>query len=257
MDMQDLDEARAVHAALLDLFASHAGGRDDPVALARVERLCELVIREIDDLALRVSLRGIKAYAALFFSADGASGTESGSLSGADFLRLRIYNELSNLRGRLNALEAERRRSRAHASASKRGRQSEPPALSAASHPGERAARAAKILVVEDNRDSAESLRRLLFLCGHEVSVAFTGAEGLRAARRLRPDVVLCDLGLPDTSGFAVASALRGDPETAGVRLIAVTAYGRDEDRRRALAVGFDLHLAKPVDPDVLLRNLR
>ena len=255
--MQDLDEARAVHAALLDVFAGHAGGRDDPEALARVEQLCELVIRGIDDLAIRVSLRGIKAYAALFFSADGASGAEAASLSGADFLRLRIYNELSNLRGRLSALEAERRRSRAHPSVTRRVRRVEPPALSAADHPGERAARPAKVLVVEDNRDSAESLRRLLSLCGHEASVAFTGADGLRAARRLRPDVVLCDIGLPDTSGFAVASALRGDPATAGARLIAVTAYGRDEDRRRALAVGFDLHLAKPVDPDLLLQNLR
>ena len=110
--------------------------------------------------------------------------------------------------------------------------------------------------MVEDNRDSAESLRRLLYHSGYEVAVAFSGQEGLRTAKRMRPDVVLCDIGLPDSNGFVVASALREEPETAGARLIAVTAYGEDEDRRRAIQAGFDLHLVKPVDPEVLLRKL-
>jgi CheY-like chemotaxis protein len=110
--------------------------------------------------------------------------------------------------------------------------------------------------VVEDNRDSAESLRQLLYLSGYEVAVAYNGQDGLRAAKRMKPEVILCDIGLPDTTGFIVASALREDPQTCGARLIAVTAYGRDEDRRRAREAGFDLHLVKPVDPAVLLNKV-
>jgi CheY-like chemotaxis protein len=83
--------------------------------------------------------------------------------------------------------------------------------------------------------------------------VAYTGQDGLRAARRMKPDIILCDIGLPDTNGFVVAATLREDPQTCGARLIAVTAYGRDEYRRRAREAGFDLHLVKPVDPTVLL----
>jgi CheY-like chemotaxis protein len=84
-----------------------------------------------------------------------------------------------------------------------------------------------------------------------------TGVGRLAAVMEaFAPDVVLCDIGLPDSNGFVVAAALRKDPETATARLIAVTAYGADEDRRRAKAVGFDLHLVKPVDPEVLLDKL-
>jgi CheY-like chemotaxis protein len=96
----------------------------------------------------------------------------------------------------------------------------------------------------------------LLELFGHDVTVAHTGPAGVAAAGRARPDVVLCDIGLPGMDGFAVASTLRQNPSTAAVRLIAVTGYGRDEDRRRALAAGFDEHLVKPVDPEDLLGRL-
>lgn len=113
-----------------------------------------------------------------------------------------------------------------------------------------------RVLVVEDNRDTAESLRRLLGLCGFQVSVAHSASDGLSAATRLRPHIVLCDIGLPDTDGYVVASVLRQARDTSGARLIAVTAYGEPQDRRRALAAGFDAHLAKPVDPKVLLMEL-
>jgi signal transduction histidine kinase/CheY-like chemotaxis protein len=113
-----------------------------------------------------------------------------------------------------------------------------------------------RVLIVEDNRDAADSLRMLLELAGHEVAVAYTGAEGLRAAQARRPDVVLCDLGLPGLSGFEVARALRQGADTAGVRLIAVSGYGRDEDQRRAREAGFDEVLVKPVSPAVLERLL-
>lgn len=113
-----------------------------------------------------------------------------------------------------------------------------------------------RILVVEDNRDAAESLRILLELCGYEVTVAFTGLEGVKAAETLRPDIVLCDIGLPEMDGFDVARTLRRNPETAVARLIAVTGYAAQEDRQRSLAAGFDVHLVKPVDPAVLLGHL-
>jgi CheY-like chemotaxis protein len=109
---------------------------------------------------------------------------------------------------------------------------------------------------VEDNPDAAESLRRLLRLHGHEVSVAANGLDGVAEAKRSHPDAVVCDIGLPGMDGYAVASALRGDPETARARLIAVTGYGRAEDRARALSSGFDEHIVKPADPELLLSKL-
>ena len=112
------------------------------------------------------------------------------------------------------------------------------------------------ILVVEDNADAAESLKRLLRLHGHEVRVADNGVDGVAEAKRCHPDAVVCDIGLPGMDGYAVATALRGDPETARARLIAVTGYGRAEDRARALSSGFDDHITKPADPEVLLRKL-
>jgi len=256
MDFEDLDEARALHAALLEMFVAHTGGKDNPQALKRVEHLCDLAMREVDDLECRVSLRGIKSYASLLFSTEGYLGIEAGSISGLDFLRLRISNELSAFRARLGSIEAERLREQSRAFERRRQQQAEPRALTVKDFPASHAKRNLRVLVVEDNRDAAESLRRLLQLSGYEVSLAYTGQEGLRAAKELHPDVILCDIGLPDSNGFVVAGALRGDPDTAGVRLIAVTAYGADEDRRRARAVGFDLHLVKPVDPDVLLEKL-
>jgi len=106
---------------------------------------------------------------------------------------------------------------------------------------------------VEDNRDAAESLRMFLALVGHEVRVACTGPEGVGAATAWRPDVVLCDIGLPGLDGYGVAAALRQDPGTARTRLVAVTGYGDDESRRRARASGFDEVLVKPADPQALL----
>lgn len=114
-----------------------------------------------------------------------------------------------------------------------------------------------RVVVIEDNLDSAHSLRRLLEICGYQVTVTYTGSEGIRAVIDTRPDVLLCDIGLPDMDGFALARALQEDPRTSQVRMIAVTGYGSDEDRRRSSEVGFQLHLVKPVDPICLLRTLQ
>jgi PAS domain S-box-containing protein len=113
-----------------------------------------------------------------------------------------------------------------------------------------------RVLVVEDNADAADSVRLLLEMFGYDVTVTYSGQAGIEVAKRVRPDAVLCDIGLPGMDGYAVAVALRGNPETSGTRLIAVTGYGHDDDRRRALAAGFDEHLTKPVDPQALLDRL-
>jgi CheY-like chemotaxis protein len=113
-----------------------------------------------------------------------------------------------------------------------------------------------RILVVEDNHDAAESLREWLELSGNAVVVAHSGPEGLELARSHKPDVVLCDIGLPGMNGYEVATAIRNTDGLRSVCLIAMTGYGLDEDRQRALAAGFDHHLTKPADPWVLDRLL-
>jgi CheY-like chemotaxis protein len=113
-----------------------------------------------------------------------------------------------------------------------------------------------RILIIEDSLDTAESTRLLLKLSGHDVQTAATGMEGLVTARAFRPHVVLCDIAMPGMSGYDVARALRQEPSLGAIYLIAVTGYGRAEDQQRALAAGFDLHLTKPVDVDVLGRVL-
>jgi signal transduction histidine kinase/DNA-binding response OmpR family regulator len=106
-----------------------------------------------------------------------------------------------------------------------------------------------RVLVVDDNRDAAHSAATLLELAGHIVRTAYTGADGLAVAGEFRPDVMLCDIGLPGgMSGYDVARAIRQDVDLPAIYLIAVTGYGRDEDHRQAEEAGFDLHLTKPVD---------
>jgi CheY-like chemotaxis protein len=130
-------------------------------------------------------------------------------------------------------------------------------AAMAADHAGYEDAEPRRILVVEDNPDVAATMRDFLELSGHEVELASSGTDGVQAARAFHPEVVLCDLGLPGMNGFEVAAELRRDPETASAQLIAVTGYGRDEDRRRSKEAGFDLHLTKPVDPAKLRQLLK
>jgi PAS domain S-box-containing protein len=119
------------------------------------------------------------------------------------------------------------------------------------------AARKLRLLLVEDNPDVAEGLALMLQLSGHEVTLAATGSEGLAVARDLRPDLALCDIGLPGgMDGYDLARALRASEETAGIRLIALSGYGQEEDKRLARDAGFDQHLTKPVDPLILLELL-
>jgi len=108
------------------------------------------------------------------------------------------------------------------------------------------------VLVVEDSPDARDSLRLLLEMAGHHVETSEDGPGGLAKVVVFRPHVALIDLGLPGMDGFAVARELRRRPETCAIRLVAVTGYGQAEDRRQALAAGFDLHVTKPVDPAML-----
>ena len=109
-----------------------------------------------------------------------------------------------------------------------------------------------RILVVEDNIDAAETLCVLLELKGHMTDKAHNGRAGLEACRSFKPHIVFCDIGLPGLDGYEVARALRREPESADVYLVALTGYGQQEDQRRTREAGFDLHLIKPVDDSAL-----
>jgi CheY-like chemotaxis protein len=113
-----------------------------------------------------------------------------------------------------------------------------------------------RVLIIENNRDVADSLRMLLTLLGHETCVAYTGPEGIVAAHDFLPDVVLCDIGLPGCSGWEVARQVHADPATAATRLVAFTGYDTHEDRRRSAEAGFEAHYAKLVEVNDLLSVL-
>jgi signal transduction histidine kinase/CheY-like chemotaxis protein len=113
------------------------------------------------------------------------------------------------------------------------------------------------ILVIEDNADAADSLGEMLRLMGHDAHVERSGAGGIEAAARLRPDLVLCDIGLPDVDGFEVARRLRAHEPTRGCTLIALTGYATAEDVIRTRDAGFDRHLAKPLALEELTSLLR
>ncbi|HKB00844.1 MAG TPA: ATP-binding protein, partial [Gemmataceae bacterium] len=129
----------------------------------------------------------------------------------------------------------------------------EPPAVTAAPLPAARPAPVRKrVLIVEDNKDAADSLRMVFEMTGYDVTVAYTGPDGAEAARRVRPDLVICDIGLPGMDGYAVARRIRADLAAERPVLVALTGYGEAADRDRALAAGFDRHFTKPADPAAL-----
>ncbi len=108
--------------------------------------------------------------------------------------------------------------------------------------------RARRVLVIDDNEDAAESLKEALELEDHEVSLALDGRHGLEKARAHKPEVVLCDIGMPGMDGYAVARAFRSDAELQDITLVALTGHALPEDLERAKDAGFDGHLAKPTD---------
>ncbi len=113
-----------------------------------------------------------------------------------------------------------------------------------------------RVLIADDNVDSAESLAVLLRLQGHQVEVVHEGAAALRRLEESRPQFALLDIGMPKINGYEVARRTRAQPWGASITLIALTGWGQEQDRREALAAGFDHHLLKPVDTDLLTQTL-
>jgi len=109
-----------------------------------------------------------------------------------------------------------------------------------------------RILIADDNRDGAETMRMLLEHAGHQVHVAHTGAQALLMAKEIGAQVLILDIGMPDMNGYELAERIRTEAWGKAVRLIAVTGWGQDEDKRRAKAAGFDHHLTKPINPETL-----
>ena len=109
-----------------------------------------------------------------------------------------------------------------------------------------------RLLVVDDNRDAAESMSMLLEMWGHEVVFAYDGPTALQTARQWQPQAVFLDIGLPGMDGYEVAERLRELPQAKDAVLVAITGYGQEDDRQRSRRAGIDHHLVKPVAPDAL-----
>jgi CheY-like chemotaxis protein len=116
--------------------------------------------------------------------------------------------------------------------------------------------RALRVLIVDDNVDTAQALGRLLTRAGHQIVLAHDGAQALDRVRETMPQAIVLDIGLPGMDGFEVVRQVRRESGSAGTLIIAVTGYGQDDDRNRALSAGFDHHLTKPVNLDELKRLL-
>jgi two-component system, chemotaxis family, CheB/CheR fusion protein len=131
-----------------------------------------------------------------------------------------------------------------------------PPTLNSAADSAGKVA-VLRILIADDNRDAADSLSMLLRLSGHDIKIARSGGEALAIADQFRPDVGIIDIGMPDMDGYEVARRIRHEAWGETMTLIAVTGWGQADDKRRALAAGFDRHMTKPVDPEELERACR
>src|SRR6185503_2463286 len=130
-----------------------------------------------------------------------------------------------------------------------------PPEAEVAPTPAAAASRL--VLIIEDNPDGGDTLAEAMEISGHRAHVARDGRSGIALAREIRPDVIFCDIGLPDMDGFEVARAIRKEAGLAGVRLIALTGYAQPEDLAHATEAGFDFHVAKPADLNKVYRLLR
>ena len=106
-----------------------------------------------------------------------------------------------------------------------------------------------RVLIVDDDRDGADSLVTLLAAAGHDVRVEVSARAGTEVVASWKPDVALLDIGLPDGGAYLVASRVRAEPATRTARLVALTEWGQQEDRHRSAEAGFDHYLVKPVDP--------
>jgi PAS domain S-box-containing protein len=119
--------------------------------------------------------------------------------------------------------------------------------------PAVKPARKRRVLIADDNRDAAESLAMLLEMHGHTITVVHDGRQALAAIEVAPPEVALLDIGMPHMDGYEVARRVRGDTRNQQVLLIAVTGWGQEQDKARAMAAGFDLHFTKPIEPETLI----
>ena len=242
----DLTRLEQVFANLLTNAAKYTepGGRID----VAVERTSGEVTVRVRDTGIGIAPAMLPRVWDLFMQADRSPDRPQGGLG----IGLTIARRLVELHGG---------RIEAHSQGLGKGAEfvvtlptlpmtSEDPRLAKRTEPGPQGT--ARVLLVEDNPDTAESLTMLLELLGHRVRAAHDGVAALDAARANLPDVMLVDIGLPGMDGYEVARRVRRDPQLKDVVLVALTGYGREEDKQQAMAAGFDYHLVKPVAPDAL-----
>ena len=242
----DLTRLEQVFANLLSNAAKYTepGGRID----VTVELASNEVIVRVRDTGIGIAPAMLPRVWDLFMQADRAPDRPQGGLG----IGLTIARRLVELHGG---------RIEAHSQGLGQGSEftvtlptlpmtSEEPRAATRAEPG--AQGTARVLLVEDNPDAAESLTMLLELLGHRVRAAHDGIAALDAARANVPDVMLVDIGLPGMDGYEVARRVRRDPQLKEVVLVALTGYGREEDKQQAMAAGFDYHLVKPVAPDAI-----
>ena len=238
-----------VFSNLLDNAAKYTptGGRID----LRVERRGAEAAVVVRDDGIGISSEHLPHLFNLFYQADAAKGRTHGGLG----IGLTLVRRLVEMHG--GTIEA-------RSAGSNRGSEFvvRLPVLDHVARrvpePGAATAprRSRRILVADDNRDSADSMAMLLRLAGNEVEIAYDGEEALRRADAFRPEVMLVDIGMPQLNGYEVAERLRAEPWGRELVLIAATGWGQEEDRRRTAETGFDAHLVKPVDHDALMQLL-
>ena len=185
----------------------------------------------------------------LFMQAESATGTESGLGIGLTLARSLVEMHGGSIHARSEGLgRGSIFTVRLPAAASTGEQRTE--------NNGDAVAGGLRILVVDDNRDSADSATDILRLLGNRVECAYDGQSGLKAALRFRPHVVMLDLAMPGMDGFETRRQLRALPDAGEAFLIAMTGFGNEEDKRRTRAAGFDAHLTKPVELDALIALL-
>lgn len=224
--------------------------RRDPAGVSASARAREAVIR-VRDTGIGIDVETLPHIFDLFVQAERPLDRSQGGLG----IGLSIVHRVVELHG--GSVEA---RSAGRGQGSEfvvrlplSGTRVAPEERSGTGAPGEaRRRRRLQVLVVDDNADAADTLGALVPLWGHDVRVAYSGPDALASLDGYRPDVVLLDIGLPGMDGYEVASRLRSETKLGGLCLVAVTGYGTEEDRRRALEAGFERHLTKPVDPEAV-----